>query len=394
MFSIIWTESSTAQMMWMRSEGQLKSYQLIGGDEFNNKKLNDSLWRNSYPWGRNLYCGKEQQYYTDGDNINLVDGNLILEVKKEIINAKAVGYEPDDKELICEGRNMGKNLRTFNYSSGMIFSKQQYKYGFYEIRFRVSEGKGLWPAFWLYAGHENDEIDIFELKGEKNNMLHVDVHCPSGCKNYKTTLGLLKKNWGDYIPCSENWEDNFNVVAIEWTREYVKWYLNGQGIAYWRGTYDHPMNVIANVAIAHDDGPFSPGPDATTEFPAKFEIDYIRIWAPVDNDAQELITDSKNLGESSFGNAIMTKKKKPEFKCKQLKTPVSYLVLSEEASGAYELNVLGSENNMVDVIVKDSKGSVKYQKLNSADQSFNFEAQDSEHHLSIKIGEEEITYKF
>ena len=38
------------------------------------------------------------------------------------------------------------------------------------------------------------------------------------------------------------------------------------------------MNLIANFSLAMDNGPFSPGPNGKTGFPAGFLIDYIRAW--------------------------------------------------------------------------------------------------------------------
>jgi hypothetical protein len=38
------------------------------------------------------------------------------------------------------------------------------------------------------------------------------------------------------------------------------------------------MNLIANFSLAMDKGPFSPGPNAKTGFPAEYLIDYIRAW--------------------------------------------------------------------------------------------------------------------
>jgi hypothetical protein len=38
------------------------------------------------------------------------------------------------------------------------------------------------------------------------------------------------------------------------------------------------MNLIANFSLAMDKGPFSPGPNEKTGFPAEYLIDYIRAW--------------------------------------------------------------------------------------------------------------------
>jgi len=38
------------------------------------------------------------------------------------------------------------------------------------------------------------------------------------------------------------------------------------------------MNVIVNLAVARDNYPFNPGPNAKTKFPADYQVDYVRVW--------------------------------------------------------------------------------------------------------------------
>jgi hypothetical protein len=39
------------------------------------------------------------------------------------------------------------------------------------------------------------------------------------------------------------------------------------------------MYVLANLAVGNRDPNFIPNPDASTPFPGRFEIDYIRVYA-------------------------------------------------------------------------------------------------------------------
>ena len=54
----------------------------------------------------------------------------------------------------------------------------------------MKSSNDLWKE--KLAGHLppvlGEEIDIFELKCENNDRIHVDVHCPSGCaRGYRKT---------------------------------------------------------------------------------------------------------------------------------------------------------------------------------------------------------------
>ena len=89
----------------------------------------------------------------------------------------------------------------------------------------------MWPAFWLAGGYPNEEIDVFELKGERPGKIHVDVHCPNDCDDYKTWYGQ-KKSWGGWISLNEKLTEGFNVIGIEWQPTYIKYFLNTQNLEF------------------------------------------------------------------------------------------------------------------------------------------------------------------
>ncbi len=358
-FSIL---ESSGQKLWQVYDDRMITWNYTWGDEFSGSEIDTTKWLGSYPWGRNLYCSRDNHYYTEFKNCEQQNGILRLFAKPEKIHARAVPYEPDTFRLVCNGNDYGNNLRNFDYTCGMIFSKKKYHYGFYEIRFRSDQGKGLWPAFWLYAGHENEEIDIFEMNGSRNQDLHVDVHCPKGCKNYKTTMGLLRTDWGAYLATSSNWNSGFNVISVEWQREYIKWYLNGQPVAYWKGNFENPMWVIADIALSRDGGPFSPGPDATTSFPASFEIDYIRMW----NLGQQGQKNSKSqtlepsVPQKQEAIAVLKKGSKPESKRKYIKGNSTFVLFSRNENNSYFIEVSGDKPDNLSIEVASSTGKIIY----------------------------------
>jgi len=51
------------------------------------------------------------------------------------------------------------------------------KFGYWEIRAQLPHGKGLWPAFWLIGGRNNEyEIDIMEALGQEGGPGGSTVH--------------------------------------------------------------------------------------------------------------------------------------------------------------------------------------------------------------------------
>ena len=193
---------------------------------------------------------------------------------------------------------MKNNEFLTKYSVGCIVSKNKYSYGIHEIRFKVEEGQGVWPAFWFFGGVKNEEIDIFELKDERNDDIHVDTHCPSGCdRGYKNKIGL-NTNWGGWMPLTGYLHDGFNVMALEWRADELIWFINGYPLAYFKGKFENPMNVYLNTSVAKDGGAFKPGPSEKTKWPNTFCVDYYRFWKPVP-DKKKLILKKDNASASS-----------------------------------------------------------------------------------------------
>ncbi|MEN3042023.1 MAG: glycoside hydrolase family 16 protein [Fervidobacterium sp.] len=127
-------------------------WKLVWADEFDGKELDRNKWKydigNNNGWGNN-----ELQYYTEGKNIKIENGMLIIEARRE-----------DIKEW----------NRVYNYTSSRIKTESLFsvQYGKIEARIKFPYGKGLWPAFWMlgsnirYVGWPMcGEIDIVEFLG-------------------------------------------------------------------------------------------------------------------------------------------------------------------------------------------------------------------------------------
>ncbi|HNR48033.1 MAG TPA: family 16 glycosylhydrolase [Bacteroidia bacterium] len=268
--------SAQPETIWQLIDGSIIRWAYSGGDEFNGTQLDYSKWDDGYPWGRSLIGNQEQQYYKPGiDNISFDNGILKLITKYE------PGYytvEPwhSGSDILSDGQ---PNNRYFPWTSGMIFSKQKFKYGLFEIRFKPPVGSGLWPAYWLYGGNPNEEFDIFEYKGETPNKIHIDVHCPSNDCN----------NFGGWATANGNFSDGFNDIMGEWGPNFSFWYLNGSEFAIWLGNLNYQANIIANMAVANScPATFCPGTNANTPTTSYFEIDFIRVWTRLD--CQQVIT--------------------------------------------------------------------------------------------------------
>jgi len=328
-------------------------YAYKGGDEFNGANLNRTKWMTAYPWARHLYCSMDVNYYSDGDDLQQQEGLLSITARKSKITAKAIPYESDSFKLTCQNKPTVNNLMTFDYQSGLIYSTEKYTYGLFEIRFRTETTSGLWPAFWLF-GADNQEIDIFEMGGSRPGAFHVDVHCKNGCKNYPVFLGLFRKNWGSHLYTTADWKSEFHTISIDWRKEGITWYLDGIPVAWWKGTFNDPLALIANLAVTNKEGSIGGAINESTTFPAKFDVDYIRIWqsettqkfklanAEINSSAQQTLRETRSLPP-----ATLTKRKRPEYKRKIMKTPVQRISIFQSSTQQLVVTMEGNRNETV-----------------------------------------------
>lgn len=243
-------------------------WKLVWSDEFDSKKLDYTKWGvevNAFGGGN-----QEMQLYTDRpENLRIENGRLIIEARKDHPNIQGT-------------------LRDF--SSGRLRSKHRgdWKYGRFEIRAKVPEGKGMWPAIWMLPTDEkygswalSGEIDIMELDGAKPNHVLGTLH-------FGDKWPGNRQSSGEYVLKDGKFSDDFHVFTLEWERGEMRWYVDGehyQTKTKWDSTaapfpapFDQRFHLLLNLSIG---GRLVGPPDEETVFPQKFEIDYVRVYQHV-----------------------------------------------------------------------------------------------------------------
>lgn len=197
----------------------------------NNKTKNRTYWK---PVERKDSYNNELQFYSI-DNVT-ISGDVI-----EITSR----YESkEDKK----------------YTSGMVQSTNAYKYGYYEFVIEVSSGKGIFPAIWLLPinGEPLPEIDVFEMIGSEPDKFYGVIHFIEN--------NVQKR---DYFVTKVEKKNQYSV-ALEWTEEFLTWYIDNKKIyTTTQGVPQQYMYIIVNQAIG---GNWPGNPDKDTIFPNKFNI--------------------------------------------------------------------------------------------------------------------------
>lgn len=241
------------------------------------------VWRTTYRDGRDdhgddfnlrtLKWNKEAELYVDpqmrghrgqhGDHEGSGDGPA---------NEKPLGLNPFATrggvlEITAQPvpPQLADRLGGFRYTSGLISSQPSFTqtYGYFEMRAKLPRGKGVWPAFWLLPADLEwpPEIDVMESIGDPSKV-------------YVTAHSKTVKAEGTAVDVTP---DDFHTYAVSWDRDQLIWFVDGREVKRQPTPPDmhKPMYLLANLALGGD---WAGQPDATTPFPARLSIDYIRAY--------------------------------------------------------------------------------------------------------------------
>ncbi|GAA3131421.1 discoidin domain-containing protein [Planomonospora alba] len=249
---------------------------LVWHDEFDGPagaKPDPAKWTADPGTGPN----NELEYYTDHRNAAMDGaGHLVLEARKEATPGSTCPRDPLTGSGTCQYTSARMNTG----------GKFEFTYGRVEARIKVPEGNGLWPAFWMMGADfldgrpwpYNGEIDILEVLGKDVKTSYSTVHAPA----YHGAGGIGSPYT---LPDGADFSDDFHVWAAEWDSKGIVYKLDGRTVftldkaqvEATRGpwVFDHPFYIILNLAVGGD----WPGPtDATTPFPARMLVDYVRVY--------------------------------------------------------------------------------------------------------------------
>ena len=255
--------------------GQKDDYKLVWADEFNKDGPPDSA---NWTFERGYVRNHELQWYQP-ENVYCRDGCLIIEADK--VHFKNPDYVPGSK-------NWKVNREFIEYTSSSLLTRglHSWIYGRFEMRARIDTRPGLWPAFWTLGVNgswpHNGEIDIMEYY--KSTVL---ANIAWGAEEkWKAIWNTSRLPLDSLLSKDKDWNKEFHVWRMDLDKENILLYLddmllNSQALsetankdAEGKNPFHQPHYIILNLAIGGDAG----GDPSTTEFPAFYEIDYVRVY--------------------------------------------------------------------------------------------------------------------
>ncbi|MBN2619189.1 MAG: family 16 glycosylhydrolase [Spirochaetales bacterium] len=245
------------------------NWQLVWSDEFDTKEIDNSKW--NFIEGAGGYGNNELQYYSGREeNARIKNGKLVIEARKE-------------------------DYKDSPYTSAKLTTqgKGDWTYGRYEIRAKLPEGQGIWPAFWMMPSDYSvygqwpscGEIDIVEVLGHETEKTYGTLHYGNPHKYTGTSYTLENGSFSS----------DYHVFALEWLPGEIRWYVDGILYQTQNEWFSNPENIDENITYP---APFDrdfylqlnlavggnwPGyPDDSTKFPQQLIIDWIRVYQAED----------------------------------------------------------------------------------------------------------------
>lgn len=247
-------------------------WKLIWSDEFDRPGRPDpKKWTFENGFVRN----REHQWYQP-ENAFVQDGKLIIEARRE--SKPNPAFDPKRDEWWAKREKI-------EYTSASLKTQglQSFLYGRFEMRGKIDTRLGMWPAWWTLGVDKewpsSGELDILEFY--RGQLL---ANAAWGTRQqyvgqWKTEIRKIE-SFND-----PKWSEKFHTWRMDWSpteivmsvddvvmnRVDLSKTLNPDGF----NPFQQPHYMLLNLAIGGDNG----GDPANTTFPARFEVDWVRVFS-------------------------------------------------------------------------------------------------------------------
>ena len=229
---------------------------LVWAEEFEDDKICEDNWFfETVPPQNGSWFNGEQQYYTDrSTNSSILNGVLRITAKKE-------SY-------------LGKDYTSARITTQDLF---EFKYGKIQVRAKLPQGQGTWPAIWMLGANIDSagwpfcgEIDIMEHGDLQPGLISSAIHQDgeNGTPIYDRGETII-----------QNVSSQFHVYEADWREDKITFSVDGNEYFTYNLTKEMPFHqdffIILNVAMGGSFVNNVIDPNFTS---SSMEIDYVRVF--------------------------------------------------------------------------------------------------------------------
>lgn len=247
-------------------------YRLVWSDEFDQQGAPDpAKWAYEHGFVRN----EELQWY-QSENARCENGLLVIEARRERVT---------NPRFDAASRRWQENREFAEFTSASLITRgrAEWQYGRFEMRGRLDVRPGLWPAWWTLGNRgrwpDCGEIDILEYYRGMilANAAWLSPRQETAWDESRTPLADLG---------GDKWASEFHVWRMDWDEARIALYVDDRLLNEIDLTktvnadreaanpFRQPHYMLLNLAIGGTNG----GDPGETKFPAKFEVDYVRVY--------------------------------------------------------------------------------------------------------------------
>lgn len=249
------TENKSLQPYMVQNDGKTWIFDPNFSNEFD-AGLDAQKWITAFDG----WDGYAPGWYSD-QNVEVKGGELVITMRKERLPEM-----PADRE----------------YTTGVLRSRELVKYGFFEVRAQCMNSAGSSTFFLSECNEEQwSEIDIFEIGGkaiEHEQIVHTCLHEFYNPNNIIAPCSIHEEIHYAYgYDHKINWRpaDDYHVYGLDWSRDSIKWYVDGRMI---RGVQNIRWHQAYKISIESGIMESWFGLPKDEDLPSEYKVDYLRVF--------------------------------------------------------------------------------------------------------------------
>lgn len=248
-------------------------YTLVWHDEFDGGSIDSKNWKFEN-WDKG-WVNNELQYYVAGGVFDSQETAFVRDGALNIVARKYNGSKKFNDKTDINGQVISARMNT----------RSAWRYGYMEAAIKLPKGKGTWPAFWMMPTDQSlgwpacGEIDIMEEVGVHPDYTSSSIHCKA--YNHPNNTQKTKEKY------TKGAESEYHVYALEWTENYMQFYVDGSASGCLRFENDKKGNndtwpfskefyITLNLAWGGDWGGYNGTDDSA--LPCTMQVDYVRVF--------------------------------------------------------------------------------------------------------------------
>lgn len=167
--------------------------------------------------------------------------------------------------------NKKENKGGKNWTSARLISKEQFKYGYFECKMKISQSTGINNAFWFYSYPKGNE-ESFEIDGAEvhyPNKIQTNIH------NWGNSQNKIHQSFPqEYITNDINLSEKYHIYGLLWTKDLINFYFDGNLIRTEKNVFCHSKaSIVLSCAIMNWAGKITNNINGTY-----MQVDYIRAF--------------------------------------------------------------------------------------------------------------------